>query len=188
MLHWLNQNAGAMQAIGTVAVAVLTCVLVRVTSRYTSITEKALRLSREQFEKQWTPDLQIVVCNDKGGKAPLRMVNMAYPAALVTHLNLRFDKGVAAKDRKHSFVHHVTSDRVEERDIASLIEGSAKELYPGELNTGEGKHWQKPIRISVTYKCAGMEGTSSSVECGITMINAWLVEIDCQTRGGGHRF
>src|SRR5947209_18785372 len=66
VMDWLSRAAviiaaiaAAVQASAAVVVARLTKRLERVTERYANSTDEAVRVSRDQFQREWRPDLRI---------------------------------------------------------------------------------------------------------------------------------
>jgi hypothetical protein len=92
----LDLHAAAVQAIAAIVTLFLTGLLAYVTWRYTRATDdslalgrRQLELSREQFEKQWRPDVHLRAIID--GKDPaLEVTNLGRMAIVITSLQLRF--------------------------------------------------------------------------------------------------
>ena len=59
MWCWLNANAGGLQAVASICTLLLTFVLAGVTYWYAQLTRSSLKLAREQFDRQWQPQLGI---------------------------------------------------------------------------------------------------------------------------------
>ena len=65
-LQWFSQHGipftlivAYIPLITAVATTVLSIVLARATLRYAETTDKSLALAREEFERQWSPELHI---------------------------------------------------------------------------------------------------------------------------------
>src|SRR5438045_9277076 len=65
-LQWFSQHGipftlivAYITLITAVATTVLSIVLARATLRYAETTDKSLALAREEFERQWSPELHI---------------------------------------------------------------------------------------------------------------------------------
>ena len=66
LLQWFNQHAisftlilAYIPLIATVVTTIVSLVLVRATLRYSEASDRSLALSREQFEREWAPELHI---------------------------------------------------------------------------------------------------------------------------------
>lgn len=181
MLHWLNQNAAAVQALAAVAVALLTIALVVVTGVYARITRGALQLSRQQFEKQWKPDLRIMATPElPQGRVKLEMFNMAIHSALVTHLVLEFGEGNGARSGQHTFKHLVPGYGSREAEISNLVLHSARTLHKDLVDTETVDRREFALRISVRYCCAGETSDSPSISCRLWISKGKLEGMGCK--------
>src|SRR5260370_21220157 len=66
LLQWFNQHAisftlilAYIPLIATVVTTIVSLVLVRATLRYSEASDRSLTLAREQFEREWAPELHI---------------------------------------------------------------------------------------------------------------------------------
>src|ERR1700747_3405786 len=83
LTQWFNQHSIPFQVIvayiplvASVATTILSMVLARATLRYTETTDKSLALAREEFERQWSPELHI----------KLEKISSRHTRIVVTHL------------------------------------------------------------------------------------------------------
>ena len=95
-LQWLSQHNISftlvleyIPLIATVATTILSLVLARATLRYAEASDKSLALAREEFERQWSPELHIKL--DKTGSRQARIVvtNLAKISVLLQLVQLR---------------------------------------------------------------------------------------------------
>ena len=65
LLQWLSQHSvvtlliAYIPLMGTVVTTVLSLILARATLRYAEASDKSLALAREEFEREWSPELHI---------------------------------------------------------------------------------------------------------------------------------
>src|SRR5215469_5166931 len=95
-LQWFSQHSIPFQVIvayvplvATVATTILSLVLARATLRYTETTDKSLALAREEFERQWSPELHVKL--ERTGPRQTRIVvtNLARISVLLQVVQLR---------------------------------------------------------------------------------------------------
>lgn len=95
-LQWLNQHSALftlvvayIPLVATVTTTVLSIILARATLRYAEATDKSLALARDEFEKQWSPELHIKL--EKVGPRQARIVvtNLAKISVLLQMVQLR---------------------------------------------------------------------------------------------------
>jgi hypothetical protein len=78
--------------IPVIATIVTTCfsvVLARATLRYVEATDKSLDLARQEFERQWTPDLHVKMERVSPSEARIIVTNLAKTSVLLQLLQLR---------------------------------------------------------------------------------------------------
>lgn len=81
----------------TVATTVLSIVLARATLRYAETTDKSLALAREEFERQWSPELHIKLDMVSSRKTNIVVTNLARISVLLQMVQVRrLDMGVPA--------------------------------------------------------------------------------------------
>jgi len=79
----------------TIATTVLSIVLARATLRYAETTDKSLSLAREEFERQWSPELHIKLEMISSRKTNIVVTNLARISVLIQMVQLRrLDMGV----------------------------------------------------------------------------------------------
>jgi len=76
-----------------VAATVVTCflsvILARATLRYAEATDKSLALAREEFEREWSPELHIKLDRTSAGETRIVVTNLAKISVLLQLMQLR---------------------------------------------------------------------------------------------------
>jgi len=75
--------------IATVVTCLFSVILARATLRYVEATDKGLALAREEFEREWTPDLHIKLERISATEARVIVTNLAKTSVLLQLLQLR---------------------------------------------------------------------------------------------------
>ena len=95
-LQWFSQHSIPFQVVvayvplvATVATTILSIVLARATLRYAETTDKSLALAREEFERQWSPELHIKLERVNSRKTKIVVTNLARISVLLQMVQLR---------------------------------------------------------------------------------------------------
>lgn len=75
--------------IATIVTTFFSIILARATLRYVEATDKGLALAREEFEREWTPDLHIKMERISSEEARVIVTNLAKTSVLLQLLQLR---------------------------------------------------------------------------------------------------
>ena len=75
--------------IATIVTTFFSIVLARATLRYVESTDRSLELAREEFERQWNPDLHIMMERISPTEARIIVTNLAKTSVLLQLLQLR---------------------------------------------------------------------------------------------------
>ena len=75
--------------VATIVTTFFSIVLARATLRYVEATDKGLALAREEFEREWTPDLHIKMERVSSEEARVIVTNLAKASVLLQLLQLR---------------------------------------------------------------------------------------------------
>jgi hypothetical protein len=75
--------------IATIVTTFFSVILARATLRYVEATDKGLALAREEFEREWTPDLHIKMERVSSEEARVIVTNLAKTSVLLQLLQLR---------------------------------------------------------------------------------------------------
>jgi hypothetical protein len=73
----------------TVVTTILSLVLARATLRYAETTERTLALAREEFEREWSPELHIKLERISASEARIVVTNLAKISVLLQMVQLR---------------------------------------------------------------------------------------------------
>jgi len=91
-LKW-NFSVSALLAyiplLATMVTTILSVILARATLRYSKTTEKSLALAREEFEREWSPELHIKLERIPSGDAQIIVTNLAKISVLLQLFQLR---------------------------------------------------------------------------------------------------
>lgn len=93
--QWFNQHSiltlliAYIPLIGTVLTTVLSLVLARATLRYAEASDKSLALAREEFEREWSPELHLKLEQVSAREAKLVVTNLARISVLLQMVQLR---------------------------------------------------------------------------------------------------
>jgi hypothetical protein len=95
-MQWFNQRSipftlilAYIPLIATIATTILSIVLARATMRYAETTDKSLALAREEFERQWSPELHIKLEMLSSRKTRIVVTNLARISVLLQMVQLR---------------------------------------------------------------------------------------------------
>jgi hypothetical protein len=95
LLQWVNQHGNLtvliayIPLIATVVTTMLSLVLARATLRYAAASDKSLALAREEFEREWSPELHIKLERESPHDAKLVVTNLAKISVLLQMVHLR---------------------------------------------------------------------------------------------------
>lgn len=95
-MQWFGQHSipftlvvAYVPLVATVATTILSIVLARATLRYAETTDKGLALAREEFERQWSPELHIKLDMQSSRKTTIVVTNLARISVLLQMVQLR---------------------------------------------------------------------------------------------------
>ena len=94
--QWFSQHGIPFQVvvayiplIATITTTILSIVLARATLRYAETTDKSLALAREEFERQWSPELHVKLERVSPRQTRIVLTNLARISVLVQMVQLR---------------------------------------------------------------------------------------------------
>jgi len=95
-LQWFTQHGVLFTVVlayiplaATITTTILSIVLARATLRYAETTDKSLALAREEFERQWSPELHIKLEMLSSRKTKIVVTNLARLSVLLQLVQLR---------------------------------------------------------------------------------------------------
>lgn len=148
-VSWINSFRISITALvsyiplmATVVTCFFSVILARATLRYVEATDKGLALAREEFEREWTPDLHIKLERVSATEARVIVTNLAKTSVLLQLLQLR------------KISHAVPFERCRLND--PLVGGMtwSQEMGKRVLACTE-RDFEGPIAASMTFYAAG---------------------------------
>jgi hypothetical protein len=128
--------------IATIVTCLFSVILARATLRYVEATDKGLALAREEFEREWSPDLHIKLERISNTEARIVVTNLAKSSVLLQLLQLR------------KISHAVPFERCRLND--PLVGGMTWTEEMGKrILACTGKEFEGPIAASITFYCSG---------------------------------
>jgi hypothetical protein len=133
---------GYIPIIATVVTTLFSVILVRATLRYVEATDKGLALAREEFEREWSPDLHIKLERVSSTEAKIIVTNLAKTSVLLQLLQLR------------KISHAMPFERCRLND--PLVGGMTWTQELGKrIIACTGQDFEGPIAASMTFYAAG---------------------------------
>jgi hypothetical protein len=128
--------------IATVVTTLFSVILARATLRYVEATDKGLALAREEFEREWSPDLHIKMERVSSSGARVIVTNLAKTSVLLQLLQLR------------KLSHAMPFERCRLND--PLVGGMTWTQEMGRrILACTGQEFEGPIAVSATFYAAG---------------------------------
>jgi hypothetical protein len=148
-VRWINTFQISLSTVISyvpVVATVVTCffsvILARATLRYVEATDKGLNLAREEFEREWTPDLHIKLERVSATQVRVIVTNLAKSSVLLQLLQLR------------KISHAVPFERYRMND--PLVGGVTwTEELGRHILACTGKEFEGPIAASITFYSSG---------------------------------
>jgi hypothetical protein len=128
--------------VATIVTCFFSVILARATLRYVEATDKGLALAREEFEREWSPDLHIKLERVSSTEANVIVTNLAKSSVLLQLLQLR------------KISHAVPFERCRLND--PLVGGMTWTEEMGKrILACTGKEFEGPIAACMTFYCSG---------------------------------
>jgi len=128
--------------IATIVTTFFSIVLARATLRYVEATDKGLALAREEFEREWSPDLHIKMERISPTEARVIVTNLAKTSVLLQLLQLR------------KLSHAMPFERCRVND--PLVGGMTWSQEMGRrILSCTGEEFEGPIAAAMTFYAAG---------------------------------
>jgi hypothetical protein len=144
-LRWgslLSSLVESIPLIATVVTSILSMLMARATLRYAKSADKSLALAREEFEREWAPELHIKLAKASANDAELIVTNLAKISVLIQMVQLR------------RLSHATPFERVFLNE--PLVGGrSWTQNFQRRLVTATGDEFEGPIAASVTFFASG---------------------------------
>jgi hypothetical protein len=128
--------------VATVVTTFFSVILARATLRYVEATDKGLALAREEFEREWSPDLHIKMERVSATEARIIVTNLAKTSVLLQLLQLR------------KLSHAMPFERCRIND--PLVGGMTWTQEMGKrIIACTGAEFEGPIAAAITFYAAG---------------------------------
>jgi len=139
---WFAALIGIIPVIATLVTTIFSVILARATLRYVEATDKGLNLAREEFEREWSPDLHIKLERVSSTEVRIIVTNLAKSSVLLQLLQLR------------KISHAVPFERHRLND--PLVGGMTWTQEMGKrILACSGKEFEGPIAASMTFYSSG---------------------------------
>jgi hypothetical protein len=139
---WFAALIGIIPVIATLVTCIFSVILARATLRYVEATDKGLNLAREEFEREWSPDLHIKLERVSSTEVRIIVTNLAKSSVLLQLLQLR------------KISHAVPFERHRLND--PLVGGMTWTQEMGRrILACTGKEFEGPIAASMTFYSSG---------------------------------
>lgn len=149
-LEWISQInnipftalIGYIPVIATVITCLFSVILARATLRYVEATDKGLALAREEFEREWSPELHIKLERVSPTEARIVVTNLAKISVLLQLVQMRQLQVLVPGDR------HFLNE--------PLVGGTTwSENLGKRLITTTGEDFEGPIAVCITFYASG---------------------------------
>ncbi len=172
LLQWLNQHAVSftlilayIPVIATVVTTVVSLVLARATVRYTASSDRSLALAREQFEREWAPELHIKLERLSARDARIMVTNLAKISVLMQMMQLR--KVSMAVPSLRCFLNEpLVGGTTWSEDLGKRFFACTGEDYEGQ------------IAVSITFYAAGRMYRTDWFRFQVKVRNNQLLQLD----------
>jgi len=148
-VRWINSFYSSLTTfvsyiplIATVVTSFFSVILARATLRYVEATDKSLSLAREEFEREWSPDLHIKLERVSATEVKVVVTNLAKSSVLLQLLQLR----------KISHAVPFTRHRLNDPLVGGMT--WTQELGR-QILACTGKEFEGPIAASMTFYSSG---------------------------------
>jgi hypothetical protein len=170
--QWLSQHAvpftlilAYVPLIATVVTTVVSLVLARATVRYTESSDRSLALAREQFEREWAPELHIKLERLSNRDARILATNLAKISVLMQMVQLR--RITMAVPSLRCFLNE------------PLVGGSTWSDDLGKrFFACTGENYEGQIAVSITFYAAGRMYRTDWFRFQVQVHNNQLVRLD----------
>ena len=149
LLQWLNQHAipftlilAYIPLIATVVTTIVSQVLARATLRYTASSDRSLALAREQFEREWAPELHIKLERLSPRDARILATNLAKISVLMQMVQMR-KLSMAVPSLRYFLNEPLVGGTTWSDDLGKRLFACTGEDYEGQ------------IVVSITFYAAG---------------------------------
>lgn len=147
--QWISQHSiqftlliSYIPLIATVVTCILSIVLARATLRYSETTERSLALAREEFEREWSPELHIKLERISESDARIVVTNLARISVLLQMVQMR-RTALAVPFGRYLLNEPLVGGRTWTEDVTE------------KLMIGAGNEFQGQVATSITFYASG---------------------------------
>ena len=172
LLNWMGSHSGSLitvvnyvPVVATVVTCVFSLVLARATLRYVEATDKGLALAREEFEREWSPEVHIKLRRLSASDVEIVVTNLAKASVLLQVLQLR----------------SLTTSGPHEKSVLNdpLMGGMAWTSSVGErLIRITGPEFEGKVDASITFFAAGRMFRSDWFRFNVMVHNGHVLNVD----------
>jgi len=160
-----NILAEYIPVIATIVTTILSVVLARATLRYAEASDKSLALAREEFEREWSPELHIKLEKASSSDIKLLVTNLARISVLLQMVQVR--KLAQAVPSERYFLNE------------PLVGGTTwTESFYKRLIVATGDNFQGPIAVSVTFYASSRLFRTDWFRFQVAVKNGNLTQLD----------
>ena len=172
LVQWFGQHSfpftlilAYVPLIATVVTTVVSLILARATVRYTASSDRSLALAREQFEREWAPELHIKLERLSARDAKLLVTNLAKISVLMQMVQLR--KLSMAVPSLRSFLNEpLVGGTTWSEDLGKRFFACTGENYDGQ------------VAVSITFYAAGRMYRTDWFRFQVQVHNSQLLRLD----------
>jgi hypothetical protein len=172
LFQWLNQHAVSftlvlayIPLIATVVTTIVSLVLVRATLRYSEASDRSLALSREQFEREWAPELHIKLERLSSRDARIIATNLAKISVLMQMVQLR-KLSVAVPSLRCFLNEPLVGGTTWNEDLGKRFFACTGDDYEGQ------------IAVSITFYAAGRMYRTDWFRFQVQVHNSQILRLD----------
>jgi hypothetical protein len=172
LLQWVSQHAVSftfilayIPLVATVVTTIISLVLVRATLRYTEASDRSLALSREQFEREWAPEMHIKLERLSARDAKILATNLAKISVLMQMVQMR-KLSMAVPSLRYFLNEPLVGGTTWSEDLGKRLFACTGENYEGQL------------AVSITFYAAGRMYRTDWFRFQVEVRNNQLLQLD----------
>jgi len=172
LMQWFSQHAisftlvlAYIPLIATVVTTVVSFILARATLRYTESSDRSLALAREQFEREWAPELHIKLERLSPRDARILATNLAKISVLMQMVQVR-KLSMAVPSMRYFLNEPLVGGSTWSEDFGKRFFACTGEDYEGQL------------AVSITFYAAGRMYRTDWFRFQAQVHNGQLVRLD----------
>ncbi len=172
LTQWFSQHAisftlilAYIPLIATVVTTAVSLILVRATLRYTESSDRSLALAREQFEREWAPELHIKLERLSAREAKVYATNLAKISVLMQMVQLR-KLSMAVPSLRCFLNEPLVGGTTWSDDLGKRFFACTGENYEGQ------------IAVSITFYAAGRMFRTDWFRFQVQVRNSQLLRLD----------